>query len=139
MKPERYIAQLTFDRRPGYIPPKRPYSFTKMLEDLLNFAADLLVDEGRLAFWMPTASEASDEEQGLNIEGDKALGIPTNPRLELVSVCTQPFNKCRYYRPSQKMTPPSPKTKSITTSMVQGPVDLSPIEEYQTSRSPTIG
>lgn len=54
-----------------------------MLDDILNFAAETLVDEGRLSFWMPTAN---DEEQ--------EIPVPTHPYMELVVVCIQPFNKC---------------------------------------------
>lgn len=67
---------------PGYIPPKRPYSFTALLDDILSFAAATLVPEGRLSMWMPTANDA-----------DVALIIPSHACLELVSVCVQPFNK----------------------------------------------
>lgn len=56
-----------------------------MLDDILNFAADTLVDNGRLSFWMPTAN---DEEQ--------EIAIPAHPCLELVVVCTQVFNKCKF-------------------------------------------
>lgn len=55
-----------------------------MLDDILQFAAETLVDNGRLSFWMPTAN---DEEQ--------EIAIPTHPYLEMVAVCTQTFNKCK--------------------------------------------
>ncbi|KAK4072104.1 hypothetical protein Trihar35433_4168 [Trichoderma harzianum] len=67
---------------PDYVPPKKPYSFLAMLDDILAFAADTLVDNGRLAFWMPTAN---DEEQ--------EIPVPTHPCLEVVVVCVQVFNK----------------------------------------------
>lgn len=67
---------------PGYIPPKRPYSFTALLDDILAFAAATLVPDGRLSMWMPTANDA-----------DVALLIPAHPCLELRSVCVQAFNK----------------------------------------------
>lgn len=54
-----------------------------MLDDLLTFAAETLVDDGRLAFWMPTANDELLE-----------LAIPTHPCMELVTVCVQIFNKC---------------------------------------------
>lgn len=54
-----------------------------MLEDLLEFAALMLVDGGRLSLWMPTANDE-----------DVVLGIPAHPCLDLVSVCVQTFNKC---------------------------------------------
>ncbi|KOS22540.1 tRNA (guanine(10)-N2)-methyltransferase [Escovopsis weberi] len=65
-----------------YIPPKKPYSFLAMLHDILTFATDTLVDNGRLAFWMPSAN---DEEQ--------EIPIPEHPSLELVAVCIQDFSK----------------------------------------------
>ncbi|OJD20586.1 hypothetical protein ACJ73_08079 [Blastomyces percursus] len=64
----------------GYIAPKKPYSFDAMLDDILDFAARTLVQDGRLSLWMPTANE-----------DDVELEIPSHPRLELVSVCVQPF------------------------------------------------
>ncbi|KAI5284978.1 hypothetical protein KEM54_000914 [Ascosphaera aggregata] len=66
----------------GYVPPKKPYSFDSMIDDILDFAAMTLVPDGRIAFWMPTANE-----------DDVELEIPYNPNLELVSVCVQTFNK----------------------------------------------
>ncbi|KAL2043594.1 hypothetical protein N7G274_003901 [Stereocaulon virgatum] len=65
-----------------YIPPKKAYSFEAMLDDLLEFAAEMLVDGGRLSLWMPTANDE-----------DVELGIPAHPCLELISVCVQTFNK----------------------------------------------
>ncbi|KAF2145596.1 uncharacterized protein K452DRAFT_295202 [Aplosporella prunicola CBS 121167] len=68
--------------REGFIPPKKPYSFEAMLDDIMEFATDMLVDEGRLSMWMPTANDE-----------DIELAIPTHPYLEIISVCIQPFNK----------------------------------------------
>ncbi|EER39874.1 RNA methylase [Histoplasma capsulatum H143] len=68
----------------GYIAPKRPYSFDAMLDDILDFAARTLVPDGRISLWMPTANE-----------DDVELEIPSNPHLELLSVCVQPFGHCR--------------------------------------------
>jgi len=69
----------------GFVPPKKPYGFEAMLDDILEFAADTLVQDGRISLWMPTANE------------DIELEIPKNPYLEIVSVCVQPFNKCASY------------------------------------------
>ena len=69
-------------KREGYLAPKRPYSFSHMLDDILEFAARTLVDNGRLAFWMPAANEEDEE-----------LTVPTNPYLQLIHCCVQPFNK----------------------------------------------
>ncbi|KAF9695855.1 hypothetical protein EKO04_005887 [Ascochyta lentis] len=66
----------------GYIPPKRPYSFTALLDDILAFASCTLVPNARLSLWMPTANDE-----------DVELIIPQHPCLELHSVCVQPFNK----------------------------------------------
>ena len=59
-----------------------------MLDDILDFAAVSLVDDGRLSLWMPTANDEQVE-----------LGIPMHPSLEIVSVGVQIFNKCEiaYY------------------------------------------
>lgn len=54
-----------------------------MLHDILNFAFAMLVEDGRLCMWMPTANEK-------NVE----LGLPSHPGLELLSVSVQDFNKC---------------------------------------------
>ncbi|KAF5627348.1 adoMet-dependent tRNA methyltransferase complex (Trm11p-Trm112p) [Fusarium sp. NRRL 25303] len=56
--------------------------FLVMLDDILSFAAETLVDEGRLSFWMPTANDE-----------DQEIPVPSHPYMEVVSVCTQPFNK----------------------------------------------
>ncbi|KAF4978900.1 hypothetical protein FZEAL_4786 [Fusarium zealandicum] len=66
-----------------YVPPKKPYSFLIMLDDILTFAAETLVDNGRLSFWMPTANDEELE-----------IPVPAHPCLEIVAVCVQPFNKC---------------------------------------------
>ena len=67
---------------PGYIAPKKPYSFARMLDDILDFAADMLVENGRLTFWMPSANEDN---------GD--LRIPGHHDLELIECSVQSFNK----------------------------------------------
>jgi len=66
----------------GYIPPKRPYSFLAMLDDIMDFAALTLVENGRLSFWMPTSNEKDEE-----------IHPPVHPCLEITSICTQNFNK----------------------------------------------
>ncbi|KFG86631.1 RNA methylase family protein [Metarhizium anisopliae] len=67
---------------PDFVPPKKPYSFLAMLDDILAFAAATLVDNGRLSFWMPTANDE-----------DQEIPVPTHPSLEVVVVCVQKFNK----------------------------------------------
>ncbi|KAL8825977.1 MAG: hypothetical protein Q9170_007587 [Blastenia crenularia] len=65
-----------------YLPPKKAYSFEAMLDDILAFASETLVEGGRLSLWMPTANDE-----------DEKLEIPSNGCLKVVSVCTQSFNK----------------------------------------------
>jgi tRNA (guanine10-N2)-methyltransferase len=69
----------------AYIPPKKPYSFLAMLDDILEFSSISLVDNGRLSFWMPTSNDENQE-----------IKPPQHPALEMVSVCTQEFNKCEH-------------------------------------------
>ncbi|KAJ6259106.1 hypothetical protein Dda_6003 [Drechslerella dactyloides] len=73
------IAQHTLK---GYIPPKRPYSFDAMMNDIMNFASTHLVARGRLCIWLPTADEDFHE-----------FTIPSHRNLKLESVCVQNFNK----------------------------------------------
>ncbi|KAK9447959.1 S-adenosyl-L-methionine-dependent methyltransferase [Limtongia smithiae] len=68
--------------RADYIPPKKPYHFDALLDDLVVFAAEHLVDRGRLCCWMPTANDKDEE-----------TGIPTHPELVLIGNCIQEFNK----------------------------------------------
>ncbi|KMQ46035.1 putative RNA methylase domain [Trichophyton rubrum] len=69
-------------KRENYIFPKRPYAFDAMLDDILDFAAQTLVVNGRISLWMPTANE-----------DDVELAIPKHPCLEHLDSCVQPFNK----------------------------------------------
>ena len=79
----RFELKLTPTRSSDFVPPKKPYSFLAILDDILLFAVDTLVDNGRLSFWMPTANEE-----------DQQIPPPTHPCLETVAVCVQIFNKC---------------------------------------------
>lgn len=54
-----------------------------MLDDILDFGCNMLVDDGRLCMWMPTANDEETE-----------LAIPSHPAMELVSISVQQFNKC---------------------------------------------
>lgn len=68
------------------MPPKRQYDFDSMMSDILDMGYELLVDNGRLSLWMPTANDE-----------DSELPLPSHPGLELLSACTQHFNKCECY------------------------------------------
>lgn len=78
------LASNKHKRDDSYIPPKRPYSFLAMLDDILDFAVLSLVDNGRLSFWMPTANDE-----------DQEIPVPHHPYLEITSICTQTFNRCK--------------------------------------------
>ena len=56
-----------------------------MLDDILEFAAISLVDDGRLSFWMPTANDQ-----------DQEIHVPEHHCLQITSVCTQAFNRCKF-------------------------------------------
>jgi tRNA (guanine10-N2)-methyltransferase len=75
------------NRQEGYVPPKKPYSFLAMLDDILDFAALSLVENGRLSFWMPTSNDQDEE-----------IHAPTHPCLVITSICTQSFNKCKSWK-----------------------------------------
>jgi tRNA (guanine10-N2)-methyltransferase len=70
---------------PGYIPPKRVYSFDAMMDDILQFGYEHMVDDARLSMWMPVANDE-----------DMEIAVPSHPAMQLVAVSTQQFNKCAY-------------------------------------------
>ncbi|KAG8533238.1 uncharacterized protein KY384_002021 [Bacidia gigantensis] len=78
----QYINREAAHLQDDHIPPKRAYSLTAILDDILHFAALTLLDNGRISVWMPT----SNDEQG-------NLDVPSHQALELVAECEQVFNK----------------------------------------------
>ena len=54
-----------------------------MIDDILEFAVFTLVEDARLALWMPVANDE-----------DVELPNPSHPYLEFLSSSKQPFNKC---------------------------------------------
>ncbi|KAK1149395.1 NAD-dependent histone deacetylase sir2 [Aspergillus melleus] len=80
-KEEVVIDGVPAHYRPGYVAPKKPYGFEAMLHDILEFASQTLVTDGRLCMWMPTSGDE-----------DVKLMIPMHQNLEVVSVSVQPFN-----------------------------------------------
>lgn len=81
----------------GYIPPRKAYSFLRMLDDILDFSGRMLVDDGRLCMWMPVAGaveEAVDGDRVEIAEPEAEYDLPQHPLLRLVGTCTQDFNKC---------------------------------------------
>ncbi|KAH9823687.1 tRNA (guanine(10)-N2)-methyltransferase [Teratosphaeria destructans] len=95
--------------QPNYVAPKKPYSFLRMMDDILDFAYDRLVDGGRLCMWVPVAGSAEGVEppdtttDGQAPSGDSIAperlykvaedDVPRHPGLRLVSHCRQDFNK----------------------------------------------
>ena len=80
----------------NYVPPKKPYSFMRMLDDILDFSASMLVQDGRLCMWMPVAGVAADDDTPVDAPTtfvEKEYDIPRHPALQLLSVCTQDFSK----------------------------------------------
>jgi tRNA (guanine10-N2)-methyltransferase len=85
-----------------YVPPKKPYSFVRMLDDILDFSATRLVDGGRLCMWMPVAGAKEDpdatpdelEQQAQEESEAEEYAIPQHPALALVAESKQHFNKC---------------------------------------------
>lgn len=83
----------------GYIPPRKPYSFLRMLDDILDFGGKMLVDDGRLCMWMPVAGAVEEDVDGETVEvteKETEYDVPQHPLLKLVSTCTQDFNKCTF-------------------------------------------
>ena len=96
------------DRQDKYIPPKKPYSLEAMLDDILEFAASTLIDHARLSLWMPTANDQEIE-----------LGAPTHDCLDIISVCVQPFNKCKILWGSYVLQSTRIEYSRITVSRVK--------------------
>jgi tRNA (guanine10-N2)-methyltransferase len=88
-----------------YIPPKKRYSFLRLLDDILAFSSDVLVDGGRLAMWMPVAGVPENEmepETDVVSEEEERIeeySIPQHPSLVLLVQCRQDFNKCESSEP----------------------------------------
>lgn len=88
-----------------YVPPKKPYSFVRMLDDILDFSATRLVDTGRLCMWMPVAGAKEDpdatpdeleqQEQATEEAEAEEYPVPQHPALALVAESHQHFNKCK--------------------------------------------
>ncbi|KAK5946930.1 hypothetical protein PMZ80_001075 [Knufia obscura] len=94
---------------PGFVAPKRPYSFNRMLDDIMDFAVRSLVDGARLAFWMPCANDADEE-----------FPVPRHNMLELKHSCIQVFNKW-----SRRLLVYERVAGDVPEDMVNGVQDLS--------------
>ena len=69
-------------QREGYIPPKKPYSFEDMVQDLFELAFAILKDHGTLSMWLPMANEE-----------EATAVLPHHSGFDLSSCCVQRFNK----------------------------------------------
>ena len=98
--------------RRDFIPPKKPYQLGELLHDLLQFAAERLPINGRLAFWMPTTNEDSQEHD-----------IPMHQNLQLLYCLNQDFNKW-----SRRLMVYS---KCEKASQVSSSADLSKISNFR--------
>lgn len=88
-----------------YIPPRKSYSFVRMLDDILDFSANMLVTDGRLSMWIPVAGaveghldhenegENKNEAEVKDEANVQEYVIPQHPALVLMSQCRQDFNK----------------------------------------------
>lgn len=65
------------------VPMRQVYPYDELLADLLHFAADTLVDEGRLVFWHATDPATPVEDF------DAAVSLPHLPCMELLCVGLQ--------------------------------------------------
>lgn len=68
--------------RENYVPPKRPYELSELADDLLDYAASVLTDQGRLVFWLPTVNDDY-----------SAVDLPQRSDLKLLANSTQSFGK----------------------------------------------
>ena len=135
-----------------YVPPKKPYSFVRMLDDILDFGATRLVDGGRLCMWMPVAGAKEDpdaapeelEKQAAAAEGEQLeaeeYAIPQHPALALVAESKQHFNKCERNSPTMfSHTLTRQKTSADKTTNHQGPAACSRTDVCATAKSrPTL-
>lgn len=97
--PEKYAGNenVMIDNTPAYlrrdyVAPKKPYEFSTLLADLLNFASERLREGARLSFWMPFYVDSTPQ-------------FPLHCDLELESTCSQSFNKWKRWLLTYKRRP----------------------------------
>jgi len=116
-----------------YVPPKRPYSFEVLLADILDFAAQTLVVNGRLSMWMPVANDE---------DGD--LRVPMHASLDLTSNCVQPFNRwsrrlLTYKRRNDDEVKASPVDRVVIDPRAKTADDLNSFRKRVTFTAPDLG
>ncbi|EFP74835.2 uncharacterized protein PGTG_01428 [Puccinia graminis f. sp. tritici CRL 75-36-700-3] len=68
--------------KPDYVPPSKPWEMSEVLEGLLEFALRMLKPNGRLVYWLPTASQDYSHAD-----------VPQRNGLRLVANSCQDFGK----------------------------------------------
>ncbi|WAQ88987.1 hypothetical protein PtA15_10A410 [Puccinia triticina] len=68
--------------KPDYVPPSKPWEMSEVLEGLLEFALQMLKPNGRLVYWLPTASQDYNHSD-----------VPQRKGLRLVANSCQDFGK----------------------------------------------
>ncbi|MBW0484796.1 hypothetical protein O181_024511 [Austropuccinia psidii MF-1] len=68
--------------QPDYVPPSRPWEMSEVLEGLLDFAMRMLKPNGRLVYWLPTASNDYNPSD-----------IPARDGLKVIANSCQDFGK----------------------------------------------
>ncbi|KAA1137990.1 hypothetical protein PGTUg99_019994 [Puccinia graminis f. sp. tritici] len=69
-------------KKPDYVPPSKPWEMSEVLEGLLEFALRMLKPNGRLVYWLPTASQDYSHAD-----------VPQRNGLRLVANSCQDFGK----------------------------------------------
>ncbi|CEH15042.1 trna isopentenyltransferase [Ceraceosorus bombacis] len=70
----------------SYVPPSKPYHLDELIEDLIETSSKLLIEGGRLVFWLPTIFS----EDGKN---DQSVSLPAHPAFRLVAHSMQDFGR----------------------------------------------
>ncbi|RMZ12365.1 hypothetical protein D0860_03002 [Hortaea werneckii] len=117
----------------NYLPPKRPYSLVRMLEDILEFAAERLCEgSGRLGLWMPVAGAVA----GDSSEGAGGVGEEEQSRQQLPLSASSG----KEASPSIPATATTPATSAAADppSPAVDPPNLSPPEHQQPSPTEAV-
>eukprot|EP00062_Callorhinchus_milii_P013995 gi/632962680/ref/XP_007897456.1/ PREDICTED: tRNA (guanine(10)-N2)-methyltransferase homolog [Callorhinchus milii] len=77
---QKEIFKPTEDYVENYVPVSMSYQLSDIFIDLLNFAAQCLVMNGRLVYWLPVYKPEYSEDV-----------VPQHPCLKRISNCEQPF------------------------------------------------
>ncbi|KAI7948569.1 hypothetical protein MJO29_010234 [Puccinia striiformis f. sp. tritici] len=59
--------------KPDYVPPSKPWEMSEVLDGLLLFASQMLKPNGRLVYWLPTASQDYNHSDLPHLNGLKLI------------------------------------------------------------------